>query len=75
MEAKHYYSPWFLRTSLDNDYGSFVCDKCNREFYHSPSTITYGVDGEEEKKQIYNCCCGHCTNLIIYKDWCSTPYE
>ena len=72
---KHYYSQWFLRTSLDNDYGSFFCEKCNCTFYHSPSRITYGEDGEEDKEVIYNCCCGNCTNGIIYNDWHEKPYK
>lgn len=68
LRTKHRYSPWFLQTSLDADYGTFVCEKCNREFYHSPSSIS--LDG----KKVYDCCCGHCANTIISRDWNETPY-
>jgi hypothetical protein len=68
-DNKHRYSPWFMRTDFDNDYGSFTCDKCGCGFYHSPSTIT--LNG----KELYNCCCGNCTNELIFNDWRKTPYE
>lgn len=68
LKIKHRYAPWFLQTSLDADYGTFVCDKCNRQFYHSPSSIS--LNG----KKVYDCCCGHCTNIIIGRDWDETPY-
>lgn len=68
LKTKHRYSPWFLQTSLNADYGTFVCDKCKRQFYHSPSNIS--ING----KKIYDCCCGHCTNIIIGRDWDETPY-
>ena len=67
-QTKHKYEPWFLGTSLDADYGTCTCDKCNRKFYHSPATITFAG------KTIYNCCCGHCTNKIMVQDWGEEPY-
>lgn len=67
-QTKHKYEPWFLGTSLEADYGTFTCDKCNRKFYHSPATITFAG------KTIYNCCCGHCTNIIMVQDWGEEPY-
>ena len=68
LKTKHRYSPWFLQTSFGADYGTFVCDKCNREFYHSPSGSS--LNG----KKVYDCCCGHCTNEIIGRDWSEKPY-
>ncbi len=68
LKTKHRYSPWFLQTSLEADYGTFVCDKCGQQFYHSPSGIS--LNG----KKVYDCCCGYCTNTIIGRDWNETPY-
>lgn len=68
LKTKHRYSPWFLQTSLEADYGTFVCEKCNRKFYHSPSGISIN------SKKVYDCCCGYCTNEIIKQDWSETPY-
>ncbi|WP_303019791.1 hypothetical protein [Parabacteroides goldsteinii] len=68
LKTKHRYSPWFLQTSLEADYGVFVCDKCGQQFYHSPSGISLnGI-------KVYDCCCGYCTNTIIGRDWNETPY-
>lgn len=65
---KHRYTPWFIQTSLGADYGTFVCDRCGGTFYHSPSTITLA------DKTVHKCCCGHCTNTIINRDWHEEPY-
>jgi hypothetical protein len=65
---KHTYSLWYLQPRLGGDYGTFHCDKCRRVFYHSPSTIYY--NGAEK----YSCCCGYCTNEMIYNDWNERPY-
>lgn len=62
------YAPWFLGTSLSADYGTFTCDRCRSKFFHSPSTISLGT------KEEYNCCCGNCTNLLVYSDHQETPY-
>lgn len=69
FRAKHRFDVWFMQTSLSADYGSFICDKCNRNFYHSPARITLAG------KTIYNCCCGYCTNEIVGQDWEKTPYH
>ena len=66
--TKHKYGLWFLGSSLGADYGEFTCDKCGCTFYHSPSEITLAG------KVVYNCCCGHCTNSIINRDWGEEPY-
>lgn len=68
FESKHKYAPHFMQTTLGADYGQFTCDRCRGMFYHSPSTITRG------SKTIYECCCGHCTNTLIYSDWNKEPY-
>ncbi|MCZ8020205.1 MAG: hypothetical protein O9302_03240 [Cyclobacteriaceae bacterium] len=49
----------FMQTSLSADYGSFTCEKCNRNFYHSPSTILLG------KALLYKTCCGYCVNDML----------
>ena len=49
----------FLSERLGADYGIYNCDKCKREFYHSPS---YVYKGAEEK---YSNCCGHCVNNMM----------
>jgi hypothetical protein len=49
----------FMQTSLSADYGSFSCEKCNRNFYHSPSTILLG------KALLYKTCCGYCVNDML----------
>jgi hypothetical protein len=67
--SRHLYSPWFMQTSFRSDYGSFSCDKCGSSFYHSPSEITLAAEMK------YKCCCGHCTNEIIKRDWDETPYH
>lgn len=64
----HQYVPWFMQLSFGSDYGTFKCDCCGGTFYHSPSTIKLAG------KVRYNCCCGHCTNRIISRDWNSSPY-
>lgn len=66
---KHTYSPWFLSNSLTADYGTYTCDNCQGPFHHSPSTIELG------EKTVYNCCCGHCTNMIIYRDHGQQPFK
>ncbi|AHM62332.1 hypothetical protein D770_20415 [Flammeovirgaceae bacterium 311] len=66
---KHRYQVHFMQTSLRADYGQFRCDRCNQVFYHSPSTILLA------EKEVYSCCCGHCTNSIIYKDWGKEPFS
>lgn len=66
--TKHKYGLWFLGSSLGADYGEFTCNKCGCSFYHSPSEITLAG------KVIYKCCCGHCTNSIIKRDWGEEPY-
>ncbi len=66
---KHTYELWYMQTSLEADYGSFTCDKCDRLFYHSPSTIYYNHVVK------YTCCCGDCTNRIIFNDWHEKPYR
>ena len=66
---KHYFNQWYLRTAFDCDYGTFVCDKCSCVFHHSPSSITYGTEEDQKDNEIYNCCCGNCTNKIIANDW------
>lgn len=64
-----------MHTSFENDYGTFVCDKCSGVFHHSPSSIAYGTKEDESKDTVYDCCCGNCTNKIIYNDWGSLPYK
>ncbi len=66
---KHTYELWYMQTSLGADYGSFTCDKCSDLFYHSPSTIYYNHEVK------YACCCGDCTNRIIFNDWGEKPYR
>ncbi|GHU80126.1 hypothetical protein FACS1894145_5840 [Bacteroidia bacterium] len=65
----HRYSKWYMSDSLGADYGLFKCDKCGYEFYHSPSTISLAG------KTVYNCCCGYCTNTIIYNDYRKKIYS
>jgi hypothetical protein len=65
----HTYELWFMQSRLQADYGSFSCDICGRNFYHSPSIIYYNHAVK------HNCCCGYCTNQIIYKEWGEKPYE
>jgi hypothetical protein len=66
---QHTYELWYMQNSLAADYGSFTCDQCSRNFYHSPATIYC-------RQQVkYACCCGYCTNEIIYKDWYEKPYR
>jgi hypothetical protein len=69
QKKQHTYSMWFLQNRLNADYGRFTCERCKREFYHSPSAIYY------DDKEKYECCCGHCTNEIIHQDWNARPYE
>jgi hypothetical protein len=64
----HYFDAWFMQTSLEADYGTFRCDKCEKVFYHSPASISKAAE------TLYSCCCGNCTNSIIYKDWGKEPY-
>lgn len=64
-----YFAPWFMSNSLGADYGEYVCDNCNRTFYHSPSTIT------KAGKKIISCCCGYCTNQIIKADHGNEPFD
>lgn len=66
--TSHKFLPWFLSGSMNADYGSFSCDKCGATFYHSPSTILLAG------KEIYHCCCGHCTNRIIKGEGGEEPY-
>ncbi len=68
-DHQHTYEMWFMQNRLGADYGSFLCDKCDRRFYHSPSTIYH--DHQEK----YSCCCGYCTNEMIYRDWGEKPYQ
>lgn len=65
----HWCAPWFMQMSLNSDYGTFKCDCCGGRFHHSPSTIRLAG------KVIYECCCGHCTNRIISRDWNNSPYS
>jgi hypothetical protein len=67
--GKHTYDLWFMQNHLSDDYGSFTCDICGREFYHSPSIIYF------DSVPKYNCCCGVCVNRIIAKDWREMPYR
>lgn len=69
FENLHEFEPWFFGTGLHQDYGTFTCSNCKREFFHSPSRI------KKAGKIIYNCACGHCTNDIINRDYNSQPYE
>lgn len=62
-------SPWFMSLSLGADYGTFDCDICHREFYHSPSEISRGDE------TLHKCVCGNCTNKIISQDHGTYPYE
>ncbi len=66
---KHTYQLWFMQSSLQADYGFFSCDICGRNFYHSPSVIYY------DHMEKHRCCCGYCTNAIIYRDWGEKPYQ
>lgn len=66
---KHTYELWYMQNSLSADYGLFSCDKCGSNFYHSPAIIYYNHEVK------YNCCCGHCTNDIILKEWAEKPYQ
>lgn len=54
---------WFMSESFGADYGEYKCDKCGRTFFHSPATIRLAG------KVLYDCCCGHCTNDIMFRDW------
>ena len=65
---RHTYGMWFMSNSLTADYGTFECGQCGRTFYHSPSEIY------KDGKTVYECCCGYCTNNIIFTDWHSKPY-
>lgn len=67
--SSHKYSLHFFSNSLNADYGTFVCERCGCEFYHSPSTILLAG------KVIYQYCCGYCTNAIIQADWGEQVYE
>ena len=62
FETIHRISVWFGHTSLRSDYGSFSCQKCGYNFYHSPSRILFGKDEQ------YNCVCGDCVNSILVRD-------
>ncbi len=53
---------YFFSESLGADYGTFNCDSCGREFYHSPSTVYLGA------KRKYSCCCGHCVNTLMIRN-------
>lgn len=53
---------WFLSNSFGADYGSFNCENCSREFYHSPATIKKG------KQLVHECVCGYCCNRITATD-------
>jgi hypothetical protein len=65
------YEPWFMSDSLEADYGQYTCDRCQREFYHSPSTIT-----SRAGTTVYTCCCGHCTNALLGRDYAGQlPYS
>jgi len=70
FENLHTYSVWFLGTGLHHDYGTFICSRCKREFYHSPSRIS------KAGKIVFQCACGHCTNEIIIRDYrCDAPFN
>lgn len=62
FETIHRISVWYGHTSLGADYGSFSCQKCGYNFYHSPSRILFGKDEQ------YNCVCGDCVNSILRHD-------
>ena len=49
----------FMSESLQADYGTFNCDKCDRTFYHSPAVVYKG----SQKK--HSNCCGHCVNNLM----------
>lgn len=72
MSEKRTYAAWYLSLSLTADYGTFYCDKCSREFFHSPSIIYQG--GGDDAPVLYKCCCGNCTNNIIWEDHKCTPF-
>ena len=61
FETKATYETMFYSTSLNADYGQFVCSKCGRTFYHSPSKIYRG------KNLIISHICGYCTNQYFDK--------
>ena len=67
FQRKHTYATWFYGTGLHQDYGKFICDKCCREFYHSPSRI------KRAGKIVYDSACGYCTNDIITRDYNTQP--
>lgn len=67
--ARHTYELWFIQSSLGSDYGVYVCERCRCMFYHSPSTIYYNHEVKHE------CCCGYCTNQVIFTDWGERPYK
>jgi hypothetical protein len=62
FESSHCIVVWFGHTSLNADYGSFCCEKCGCNFYHSPSSVKLGRDKQ------YNCICGECVNFIVTCD-------
>lgn len=66
---KRTFSPHFMSKSMGADYGTFDCDKCHNEFYHSPSTIYLGEVLE------YEHICGHCCNALIYPDHGVEPFD
>lgn len=62
FETKIFYEPLFYSTSLNADYGTFVCSECGYTFYHSPSAIYQG------RKLISANTCGNCTNKFLKAD-------
>lgn len=73
MEAatieRRFIEPWFNSQSLGADYGTYTCEICSREFYHSPSTV------EKKDEVLHNCICGNCANKILAQDHGSTYFE
>lgn len=52
----------FFQNSLRADYGTWICDKCARTYYHSPSDVYLGT------KKKYESCCGHCVNTLMIRN-------
>lgn len=59
FESNYRIHLWFYSERLSADYGTHSCDKCNREYYHSPSTVYFG------SKKKYSNCCGYCVNNLL----------
>ncbi|WP_214112480.1 hypothetical protein [Aequorivita echinoideorum] len=59
----------FFQNSFSADYGTYNCDRCKRQFHHSPSDVYLG------SKKKFSHCCGHCVNTLLERNGQETIFN